>query len=551
MPTRLSGVVPWFWDDLEKETAERENRPVRLEPHFPPYEIFIRYLLSFQGLVDLISVIPTYIYLANARLSTTSTTILRILRLLRVIRTIRINTHGRMVVDLLARTAHSSREAMFILGFYFMLLVIFFASVIYAVENGEFTVNEHYPTGKFLRPDGYGGKAESPFDSIPTSIYYMIVTMTSVGYGDLSPTSITGRAIASICCLLGLFLTALPISIISTNFSEEYKKFLIKREKYDKYQRNKRDIAQTLRGIPLTSRLRAAMRRLRQRRHDEHDELSSDDYHHHHKHSIASKTDFRAELLHSKSIQHLSFDVLSQSEHMEKMTSRLSHRHSRIAVDLIKACVEAKKKQVDELEMLAQNNNKAYEENTVPERKPSRVSLMPVAEVDESQVEVEITIDLKPSAVKGLELTPSTPKPTPKPSPATSIRKRVYADVNHKLGYDVIRQTSSSEDDGISSSLAEERDSITSSDIVTMNDLIKMQESVLSSLPKEVLKELFFELKVGYEELLSSFTNLNDYAMQVKGLSNRTRSSIVDDGTLQRKVLHALHEEKMYDNRFP
>lgn len=103
--------------------------------------------------------------------------------MIRILRTLRMTVQSRMVVDLIHRTLYRSKEAFAILLFYLALIVLFFAGTIYAVERGAYTINESYPNGAYLRPDGYGGRAESNVESIPTAIYYIIVTICTVGYG--------------------------------------------------------------------------------------------------------------------------------------------------------------------------------------------------------------------------------------------------------------------------------------------------------------------------------------------------------------------------------
>lgn len=73
----------------------------------------------------------------------------------------------------------------------------------YALEEGVYTVNEDYPGGHYLRPNGYGGQTLSPFDSIPSSLYYMIVTITTVGYGEfisLMTSLIVSNLLRSLIC---------------------------------------------------------------------------------------------------------------------------------------------------------------------------------------------------------------------------------------------------------------------------------------------------------------------------------------------------------------
>lgn len=148
------------------------------------WQIYLRYLFTFFTIVDLISIMPTYISLAlKGPNAASGLSALRVLRLLRVLRVMRISVRGRMIVDLLSRTLKSSQEAFAILLFYLGLMVVFFASAIYAVESGTYTINDDYPGGAYLRPNGFGGESQTPFDSIPTTIYYMIVTFTTVGYG--------------------------------------------------------------------------------------------------------------------------------------------------------------------------------------------------------------------------------------------------------------------------------------------------------------------------------------------------------------------------------
>jgi hypothetical protein len=234
MPTRLSGTIPIHWDDCEKEQAEQQKRPVQEEPYYSKQETFLRYFFSLSTFIDLASIIPTYLVVYSTERSK-SLTYLRVFRMIRLLRVIRLNKQGRLVIDLIQRTLYRSREAIGILLFYLALIVLFFAAIAYAVEEGRYTVNDDYPGGAYLRPNGYGGRAESNFDSVPSAIYYVIVTICTVGYGDMAPTSITGRAAASLVCLLGILFTAMPISIISSNFSIEYKSYLERKRQFDRF----------------------------------------------------------------------------------------------------------------------------------------------------------------------------------------------------------------------------------------------------------------------------------------------------------------------------
>ena len=84
--------------------------------------------------------------------------------------------------------------------------------------------SDDYPRGSYLRPDVLGNeKAEvSPFNSIPRCFWWVVVTATTVGYGDMYPTTAGGKIIATITMIAGLLILALPITIVGANFAMEY-----------------------------------------------------------------------------------------------------------------------------------------------------------------------------------------------------------------------------------------------------------------------------------------------------------------------------------------
>merc|ERR1719382_1310748 len=102
-----------------------------------------------------------------------------------------------------------------------------FGTLIFFIEGGVFMVldPELYPEeardypgmGQYLRPDGN----PSPFTSIPVAIYWCMVTMSTVGYGDMFPITPWGYVVGSITIIGGLMVLSLPITIISANFDDE------------------------------------------------------------------------------------------------------------------------------------------------------------------------------------------------------------------------------------------------------------------------------------------------------------------------------------------
>jgi len=149
-----------------------------------------RYISSFYGLVDLLSILPLYLSLVFA--GSQSFAIIRALRLMRVFRVFKLGHHlnqGRIILF----SVRKSLPKIAVFLYFVILMVIVFGSIMYLIEGGT---NER-------------------FDSIPRSIYWAIVTLTTVGYGDISPQTPLGQFLASIVMILGYAVIAVPTGIIS------------------------------------------------------------------------------------------------------------------------------------------------------------------------------------------------------------------------------------------------------------------------------------------------------------------------------------------------
>ena len=158
------------------------------------------YIFSFYGIIDLLALIPTYIAIFLPGASVFS--VIRVLRVLRVFRILKL-VQFMGEADLLIKAMKSSRRKIFVFLFFVINLVIILGSVMYLVE-GE----------------------SSGFDSIPRSIYWAIVTLTTVGYGDISPTTNLGQFIAASIMIMGYVIIAIPTGIVATEmrFSNRRKK---------------------------------------------------------------------------------------------------------------------------------------------------------------------------------------------------------------------------------------------------------------------------------------------------------------------------------------
>lgn len=153
----------------------------------------IKYITSFFGIIDLIAVIPTY--LTFFIVGTHYLVVVRTLRLLRVFRILKLAKYvgaSRIISDALI----SSRAKIFVFLFAVLNTVIILGTLMYLIEGSE-----------------------SGFTSIPRSIYWAIVTLTTVGYGDIAPSTILGQFLASLIMIMGYAIIAVPTGIVTSEFT--------------------------------------------------------------------------------------------------------------------------------------------------------------------------------------------------------------------------------------------------------------------------------------------------------------------------------------------
>ncbi|MFA0283762.1 ion transporter [Vibrio sp. 10N.222.55.F12] len=153
------------------------------------------YATSFYGVVDLLAILPTYLAIIFPGAS-----FMGVVRLLRVMRIFRILKLVRYLQDsnILLRSLLMARRKILIFFSTVGILVVIFGALIFVIEG----------------PD-------NGFTSIPHSIYWAIVTITTVGYGDMVPQTALGKAIASLTMLLGYSILAVPTGIITAELSNE------------------------------------------------------------------------------------------------------------------------------------------------------------------------------------------------------------------------------------------------------------------------------------------------------------------------------------------
>ena len=153
----------------------------------------IRYATSFFGIVDLLAIAPTYLSLVIP--GSQVLIVIRILRLLRIFRVFKLAQY-LTEANLLLQAFRSSGRKIIIFLMTIVALTLIFGSVMYVVE-GE----------------------RNGFTSISRSIYWAIVTMTTVGYGDISPKTSLGQAVAAIVMIIGFSIIAVPTGIITAELT--------------------------------------------------------------------------------------------------------------------------------------------------------------------------------------------------------------------------------------------------------------------------------------------------------------------------------------------
>lgn len=154
-----------------------------------------RYISSFYGIVDLLAILPSYLGIFFSDMS-----YLLIIRLLRVLRVFRVLKLARYIseANVLIRAMSMSRRKIFIFFTSVLVLATIFGSLMFLVEGPE-----------------HG------FTSIPKSIYWTIVTITTVGYGDITPQTVLGQIIASAAMLTGYSIIAVPTGILTAELATE------------------------------------------------------------------------------------------------------------------------------------------------------------------------------------------------------------------------------------------------------------------------------------------------------------------------------------------
>ncbi|MFT4660471.1 MAG: voltage-gated potassium channel [Patiriisocius sp.] len=161
----------------------------------------LKYIVSFYGIIDLLSILPSFVGLWL--IDSHSLRVIRILRLLRIFRILKLFSFLKEAA-VVRRALVASRQKIIVFLFAVMAIVTVLGTLMYMIESPD---------------DG--------FTSIPRSIYWAIVTLTTVGYGDITPHTATGQALASIVMILGYAIIAVPTGIVTSELNKVEKEEVI------------------------------------------------------------------------------------------------------------------------------------------------------------------------------------------------------------------------------------------------------------------------------------------------------------------------------------
>ncbi|XP_028928726.1 potassium voltage-gated channel subfamily A member 7 [Ornithorhynchus anatinus] len=170
----------------------------------PSKPIFFK---NVMNLIDFMAIIPYFVALGTefARQRgvgqpAMSLAILRVIRLVRVFRIFKLSRHSKGL-QILGQTLRASMRELGLLIFFLFIGVILFSSAVYFAE---------------------ADREDTSFTSIPEAFWWAVVTMTTVGYGDMSPVTVGGKIVGSLCAIAGVLTISLPVPVIVSNFSYFY-----------------------------------------------------------------------------------------------------------------------------------------------------------------------------------------------------------------------------------------------------------------------------------------------------------------------------------------
>jgi voltage-gated potassium channel len=178
-------------------------------PHLSAWKAYLKYVFSFIALIDLLAILPFYLPFFGVE----DLRLLRMMRLLRLLRVFKLNRYSR-ALNLVSDVLKEKGEELVTTLFFALILLLVSSTLMYYVEH------EANPNG---------------FPNIIATLWWAVVTLTTVGYGDVVPVTLLGKILNGITALIGIGVVALPTSILSAGFLEKVEE----RKKAEKEEKEK------------------------------------------------------------------------------------------------------------------------------------------------------------------------------------------------------------------------------------------------------------------------------------------------------------------------
>lgn len=205
------------------------------------------YKFVFQPLniIDLVSIVPWYVELALADSGAQGTAVFRVLRLLRVFRILKLGSRYKKLLIVTSALA-KSLDMLCLVAFLVSMVVLISSTLMYFAERGDYNEDCDCYVRKNEVYSNLDGTKISPFESIPATFWWSIVTIMTVGYGDHFPITVGGRIIAGVTMIFGILALALPIAVIGTNFTNEWDEYKKRQSMQPSMSPNLRALLQSL-----------------------------------------------------------------------------------------------------------------------------------------------------------------------------------------------------------------------------------------------------------------------------------------------------------------
>jgi hypothetical protein len=231
---RTSEIVPEILAHSNNDDSQEKKKELKIDGKL---RTWINFIFNPTNMIDLLAILPWWMQTLDLQAGGGFLVVLRILRLTRIFRIFKLGKLNE-VMAIFSRVMEQSLQALMLMIFFILLGCCLFGTLMWFAEAGEW-----YPEGNPVLADyGISGRGawmrntkiglrgandeyileESPFASIVHSFWYVIVTVTTVGYGDVFPVAPAGQVIAAAAIMNGIIVLAMPIGVIGASFVEEF-----------------------------------------------------------------------------------------------------------------------------------------------------------------------------------------------------------------------------------------------------------------------------------------------------------------------------------------